>query len=331
MPTRPPHRPLAPTRRDAIQLALAGAAAALTWPACRNRAEAPAPERGGATSPSETREAGLTWEELEFPPSDRRPRPQRALLLTAGEPGGPLLIALHGRGETRSLEIGARAWRDDYALGRAHRRLLKPPLTAADFEELVAPARLKQLNAQLAASPYRGVRVACPYTPDLIRSDQAGTEEFARFLLNELLPEVGRRSGGRPKPEQTGIDGVSLGGRVALLVGLGHPEAFGAVSGLQPAFSPDEADVFAQLAAQARQKRPGLHLRLVSSERDPFKPSVEALSQALRERGLAHHLTMTPGPHDYIWNRGPGSLEMLRWFDQALRPGALPEPDVSAP
>ncbi|HEV8551497.1 MAG TPA: hypothetical protein VGQ57_20760, partial [Polyangiaceae bacterium] len=64
----------------------------------------------------------------------------------------PVLIALHGRGETlKGPERGARGWVDDYALGRATERLAHPPLAPADFENFVEPERMKALNAALAA------------------------------------------------------------------------------------------------------------------------------------------------------------------------------------
>src|SRR5688572_17747147 len=63
--------------------------------------------------------AGL-WRELAFEPSADAPDGQRALLLVS-ERDAPLLVALHGRGESgRGLDVGARGWRDDYALERAH-------------------------------------------------------------------------------------------------------------------------------------------------------------------------------------------------------------------
>src|SRR5262245_38500128 len=41
----------------------------------------------------------------------------------------PVLIAMHGAGETRKgPERGARGWVDDYKLGRAVERLARPPL-----------------------------------------------------------------------------------------------------------------------------------------------------------------------------------------------------------
>jgi hypothetical protein len=54
----------------------------------------------------------------------------------------PVLIALHGRGEaTKGPVEGAMGWPRDYALLRAIGRLCAPPLTSADYEAFVDPAR----------------------------------------------------------------------------------------------------------------------------------------------------------------------------------------------
>ena len=62
----------------------------------------------------------------------------------------------------------------------------------------------------------------------------------------------------------------------------------------------------------------------MSSERDPFLDAVKALGKALQRREVAHLVVITPGPHDYVWNQGPGSYEMLLWHERVLR--GLPAP-----
>jgi hypothetical protein len=52
---------------------------------------------------------------------------------------------------------------------------------------------------------------------------------------------------------------------------------------------------------------------------DHFHDVVHAFSRELDGASVEHELLVTPGPHDYVWNRGPGSVEMLLWFDRALR------------
>jgi hypothetical protein len=271
--------------------------------------------------------AGDDWRELAFDAAPGDLGEERALVLSpagARERPLPVLVALHGRGESgRGLEVGARAWRDDYDLDRLHRRLLSPPLVAEDLERIASAERLALLNASLAAAPYRGLCVACPYTPDLSDRSPAGAAGFARFVVDRLLPRVRREHGASGERTATGIDGVSMGGRLALLVGLAHPEVFGAVGALQPAIRADEAAMFSDLARRALSRAPVV-LRLVSSERDPFLPAVRALSDRLRADGVAHALLVVPGPHDYVWNRGPGGAEMLLWHERVQRGLAAP-------
>jgi iron(III)-salmochelin esterase len=256
------------------------------------------------------------WRELRFPPASFDEPEMAAVLLAKG---APLLVALHGRGEAgRGVEAGARGWRDDYWLDRADRRLREPPLRDEDLLGFVHPDRLAALNASLAREPYRGLTVACPYTPALDDRDLDGARPFGRFVTDVLLPSVRRELGGPDERARTGIDGVSMGGRLALLVGLSNPHVFGAVAALQPAINPDEANWLADLAQRAAGEAP-LRLRLVSSDDDPFLEAVQALAAALGRRGVAHQLVVTPGPHDYAWNRGPGSYEMLLWHERALR------------
>jgi poly(3-hydroxybutyrate) depolymerase len=311
-------RPRGPTRRQT--LALLGVTAATA--ACdRGRARGTRGDEADASA-----RATADWRTLDFPSgTPGAPDGQRALLFTPeGQRELPLLVALHGRGESgRGLAAGARGWRDDYRMEHIHRRLLQPPITSADLGGLADAERLRTINASLGASAYRGMCVACPYTPDLRDRSVAGAADFARFLIEALLPRARADGGCRADRAATGIDGVSMGGRLALLVGLSHPETFGAIGALQPALRPDEASMFVELAARAAARAP-IRLRLVSSAEDPFLPAVRALGDRLRAGGVEHQVVITPGPHDYEWNRGPGSVEMLLWHERVMR--GLPAP-----
>jgi len=232
----------------------------------------------------------------------------------------PVLLAFHGRGEAlKGPDRGARGWLDDYALNRAIRRLSAPPLTSADFESFVATERLSRLNASLAARPYRGMIVVCPYTPDLLRGEQplAKAPPLAAFVEQTLLPRIRRDL---PALDgAVGIDGVSLGGRAAFSVGLLAPRSFRAIAGLQAAFDVDDAGEIAERARRAHAENPSLVFRLLTSRGDYYKEADTAIARALQTRGLPAQLDVVEGPHDYAFNRGPGALEMLLFHDRALR------------
>jgi iron(III)-salmochelin esterase len=238
----------------------------------------------------------------------------------------PVLVAFHGRGEALAgSRRGARGWFDDYELGRAIARLGQPPLSKGDFRDYVSDARLAQLNADLRQRPYAGLIVVCPYLPDVLKGATAFVEmePLGRFIVEELLPRVYDRTPALGTPGSTGADGVSLGGRAALLVGLGRPLAFGSVGAVQAALGEQEIARFSELAARARAQNSQLALRLLTSDEDYFLAQNLALSAALSERGLPHQLTRAVGTHSYRFNRGPGGLEMLLFHDRALR-GLLP-------
>lgn len=244
-----------------------------------------------------------------------------AILVPNGPPEAryPVLVALHGRGEAvKSPAVGALGWPRDYAMRRAIERVSAPPLTDPDFEGFSDPQRLARINADLAATPYAGLIVACPHVPD-IGPNGGDVRAVARFVTDVLLPRVRRETPAIDAPEATGIDGVSMGGALALRIGLTHPEAFGAVGSLQAAIAEEQATELTELAKAARVRRAGMKLRLVTSHDDYFRGAIQHLSDAWRAAGIAHEFADIPGPHDYAFNRGPGSIELLTFYDRALR------------
>ncbi len=231
----------------------------------------------------------------------------------------PVLIALHGRGEAiKPASQGALGWPRDYALVRAFGRLCNPPLTDEDYEGLSDPERLKQENERLRARPFAGVIVVCPHVPDLDLSKESEVADFGRFVIEVLLPRVRRETRALASAASTGIDGVSLGGHVALRVGLGAPDQFGAVGALQAAIGDERVGGLTDLALAARAKRPTLSLRLTTSHDDYYSSANHALSESWKHAGIAHDFADVPGPHDYPFNRGPGCYEMSLWHDRVL-------------
>jgi hypothetical protein len=231
----------------------------------------------------------------------------------------PVLVALHGRGEAMKAPAeGAMGWPRDYAMVRAIERLRAPPLRNADYEGLADPARLAETNAALAARRFGGLVVVCPWLPDLRPASTGDIATCARYIVGALLPRVQRETPALRAPESTGIDGVSLGGVIALRIGLTFPDTFGAVGGIQPALSEGQNAEWTALAEAARAARPAMRLRLLTSHDDYFREPVTSLSQAWQAAGVAHDFADVPGPHDYVFNRGPGSMELLLWHDRAL-------------
>jgi pimeloyl-ACP methyl ester carboxylesterase len=228
----------------------------------------------------------------------------------------PVVIALHGRGEAmKGPEAGAWGWPRDYALTAAFERLLSPPLTTADFQGFVTPSHLSLRNEALRAEPLSGLIVVCPYLPD---EDPASgfTQTYATFLVDELVPRIAREL--PADASRLGIDGVSLGGAVALRVGLLRPQFFRSVGAIQPAISSHQVEELVKLTASVKTSHPKLRVRVMTSEGDSFRPAIEAYHRALGEAGIAHDFFLAPGPHDYAFNRGPGAIELLFWHERVL-------------
>lgn len=249
--------------------------------------------------------------------------PSRAVVLvpTWGAPDArfPVVVALHGRGEALKRPAdGAMGWPRDYALVRAIDRLRSPPLRESDYEGLAEPARMAEANAALAQRPFGGLIVACPWLPDVHNVCTADIAAHTRFVLDELLPRVRRETPAIATPEATGVDGVSLGGVLALRMGLSYPDVFGAVGGIQPAFADGQSIEWTSLAQGARMRRPEMRMRLLTSHDDYFHDPIVSVSRAWSAAGVAHEFADVVGPHDYVFNRGPGSFELLLWNARAL-------------
>lgn len=233
----------------------------------------------------------------------------------------PVVVALHGRGEARKAPAeGALGWPRDYALVRAIKRMSAPPLASADAEGFITKEHLAQMNRELVEKAFGGLIVVCPYLPDIDLTSASDALGYGEFVVNTLLPRVRRETPSLTGSASTGIDGVSLGGAAALRIGLAHPNVFGAVGGLQPAIQQSEAGEYTDLVRAARAKNPSQKLRILTSEKDYFRQAIQKLSQSLNTASQAHEYLDVPGPHDYIFNRGPGSLELLRFQMRSLSP-----------
>lgn len=230
----------------------------------------------------------------------------------------PTLVALHGKGEAnRGPDRGFLGWVVDYRLPDAFGALQRGRVTEADYGRLVRAEHLAHVNASLQARPFGGLLVITPYTPDLMSQPvgSADIQEFGAWVAGELLSQVRERFVAASRDaDKTAIDGVSLGGRLALEVGFSHPEAFGAVGATQPAITGRERALVDLVGALPKPPR----IRLLSSEDDPYLPVTRKLSSLLRERQIAHEFGVVPGPHNARFNRGPGGIEMLLYYDREL-------------
>lgn len=243
---------------------------------------------------------------LLVPPPSRRVEPVR------------LLVLLHGLGETGDPRAGAHAWVERYGLGDAYRRLMSPPVQRTSKLPYWPEGRIAQINAALAARPWRPPVVACPVTPDVYRapSREAMLDGYADWLVDVVLPHARSVAGLGSNPAHTSLDGCSLGGYVGIEVLLRKPAHFGAWGSVQGALGAHRVARYAARLAELSRGRGPLPIHLETSEQDVFLEVNRELSRALHAQGLAHDWLVGRGPHNQPWLREAGTLEMLLWHGQ---------------
>ena len=123
---------------------------------------------------------------------DKRIGTRFTLLVPQQKKKVPLLVALHGLGETHDQRIGAHAWVDRYGLGTAYDRLCEPPVTRANKKHRYwTDARLTEVNALLEARSFGGIAVACPYTPNIYKAPlgrKVTLDRYADWIVDEVIP-----------------------------------------------------------------------------------------------------------------------------------------------
>ncbi len=231
------------------------------------------------------------------------------------EPGRtlPLAVLLHGLGETGNERLGAYAWVEKYGLGSAWQRMKRAPIERTSTRGEWTDARLAEVNAELAARPFRGMALACPFMPN--PSSAGELDAYARWIEESLLPRVRKEAPLGADATQTYLCGVSLGGYVSLEVLVRLPHLFGAWAGVQTAIGTFAAPGYAEKIAKGWKGVPHPMLLLTSTQ-DHWKASSEALAAAFKASGLATTYRVVPGPHDQPWLREAGTIEALLWLDR---------------
>lgn len=237
----------------------------------------------------------------------------------------PLLVLLHGLGETWDTTVGVYAWVERYGLGTAYARLRRLPIAHTSRQlNLLPDARIAELNASLAAQPFRGMAIACPFTPNLpkLPNAEAAFDAYASWIADVVVPRARKEAPVIADAAHTILDGVSLGGQVGMEVFIRRPEVFGVWGGVQSALNAVRLPVYADKIAAAFAKSPRgpkPSIRIATSEADPFREGNVSLSAMLTKKGVANDLVILAGLHDQVFLREAGSLEMLLWHDRRMR------------
>jgi len=235
-------------------------------------------------------------------------------------PRPELLVLLHGLGETKAQELGARAFAERYGMLSAVRRLTHPPLARTEPKaDYFGEGRLGELNERLARRPFRCPVLVCPFTPNPYKpgGDEV-LKRFARFASGRLKSAVEEQVGVAFPASRSMICGVSLGGYLAIEVFLSNPEVFCALGTAQAAFGPNQATRYAAAVAAATARVGRRRVEVLTSSFDPYRRSNELFGRHLRERKQAVSVRVSPGPHDQRWLKESGVIEMLLSADDVF-------------
>ncbi|MFP6687439.1 MAG: hypothetical protein VB934_22160 [Polyangiaceae bacterium] len=239
----------------------------------------------------------------------------------------PLLVLLHGLGETHDPRTGAYAWLERYGLAMAYDRLHRPPVRALDDRARYwTNTKLSEINQQLAARPFRGFAIACPYTPNVYRapSRQRILDRYADWISDAVVPRARSEANIIADAAHTSLDGCSLGGYVGLEVFLRKSSEFHAWGSVQGALGSHRIPGYIERlkAIVTPQSRHRLHLE--TSHADAFRGVNERFSRSLRAASLPHDFSLLRGPHNQPFLRDSGTLNMLLWHDRLYADEAPP-------
>jgi len=263
------------------------------------------------------RASSLETRELSVPGAAERLKRVLVVLPVGAAPDSlPILVLLHGLGETRQPRLGMRAWHDLYGLPEALGMLARAE----------PPARSRYLSedelAALATEVQRGARgklcLVCPFMPNFGGPSVPRSElhTYAGWLARELIPAVRAAvPEARREPRASGIAGVSLGGWTALEAFLRHPDAYSTLGMVQGAFGVPFAPTFAQRAAEVAARK---RIYVATSSSDPYQKPNQIFARALQERQIDVSYVERKGPHNQDWLRQIGTLDLLLWHERAL-------------
>lgn len=162
--------------------------------------------------------------------------------------------------------------------------------------------------------------------------------DYEDFLADELPTLCERMLAVKPGRENRYVAGLSMGGHVALNLGLNHPERFAACASFSGAvngkvlytrgyiadpedlfgtpeeFEQSHYNLFEAAKKLAASDSPKPRILLTCGESDGWCVHNRALSAVMTKAGLDHTLRTWPGAHDWkFWNE---SYEMLlSWLD----------------
>jgi predicted alpha/beta superfamily hydrolase len=151
-------------------------------------------------------------------------------------------------------------------------KLADPLMTTQQMQEVIMvaidnhPARYQEYRGP--AYPYRRKELASLTRQPTAAGDDTRFENYARFLRQELKPQIDREFRTLPEAAHTGVLGSSLGGICSLALAWKHPRTFGLAASLAGSFQIERRFFLEQVIGGYQGKRKPLKIYLDSGTID---------------------------------------------------------------
>jgi S-formylglutathione hydrolase FrmB len=122
-----------------------------------------------------------------------------------------------------------------------------------------------------------------------------GQARYNNYIASELVDYVDANYRTIASPQSRAIAGISMGGRIATMTALQHPQRFGVVGAFSAALQMDTNDAVTEAAGSRS------YFYVSCGTRDSLLPASQQFVKRLAEQKLAHEYHEIPGG-EHAWN-----------------------------
>jgi predicted alpha/beta superfamily hydrolase len=112
---------------------------------------------------------------------------------------------------------------------------------------------------------------------------------YGKFLIEEVMPFIGKNYPVLHTPQQTGVGGSSLGGLISLWLGLNHPQVFGKLAVFSPSVWWDNRQVIKEVQQIPENHRPQSKIWLDMGTNEGNNPRLTLAEARLLKETLIGH------------------------------------------
>ena len=124
------------------------------------------------------------------------------------------------------------------------------------------------------------------YTPSRAKKlGGGGANRYGKMLIQEIMPFIESKYRALAGPVRTGVGGSSLGGLLAIYLGLRYPEVFGRVAALSPSVWWNQRWILNFAARRRLKSRPRIWLDTGTQEEMHTTADARKMRDVLRQRG----------------------------------------------